>query len=82
MSETEPQLWEALQAPSPVAAMTEIVKSWKSAGVSQAEATERLTLFLERVGSEGSDSQDDLVREVLDLVTGFCSPQASIYEQP
>ena len=82
MSEIEPQLWSALHEPSPVAAMTKIVNAWKSAGVPKAQATERLTLFLERVSGEGNDRQDDLVREVLDLVTGFCSPQASIYEEP
>ena len=72
-------LWNALRSPEPVAALIELVKEWKVAGAAKAEVEHRLTKFLDEVMATGAHGQDDPVRDVLDLVVGFCSPEARLF---
>lgn len=72
-------LWSALRSAAPVEALKGVVLSWKAQGVLAAEAEHRLTAFLHRVLREGQPDEDDPVRDVLDFVTGFCSPHARLF---
>jgi len=72
-------LWSALGSPEPVAALIELVKEWKVAGAAKAEVEHRLTEFLHEVMATGAPDQDDPVRDVLDYVVGYCSPDARLF---
>jgi hypothetical protein len=59
--------------------LLQLVLEWKAGGCTQAEAIERLTSFLERLPPE-AEAEDDAIRDVLDFVTGFCSPHQRIFD--
>jgi hypothetical protein len=56
-----------------------IVEMWKEDGCNQAEAESRLTTFLHEVMAKGTLDEEDPVRDVLDFVVGFCSPNARLF---
>lgn len=72
-------LWSALRSADPVGSLTAVVKAWKAAGCTQAEAERRLTGFLEDVRANGQPDEDDPVMDVLDFVVGHCSPSVKIF---
>jgi hypothetical protein len=74
----DPSLQKALRAAEPVEALCELVLEWKRAGVTQAEATERLQCFLHEVQSDPL-LDDDPIRDVLDFVVGYCSKGARLF---
>ncbi len=78
-AESDDELWTALRSESPVDALTTVVLAWKARGITAAEAEQRLTAFLHVVMSAGVLDEDDPVRDVLDLVTGWCSPHSRLF---
>lgn len=76
---SDDELWAALRSESPVDALTTVVLAWKARGITAAEAEQRLTAFLHVVMSAGVLDEDDPVRDVLDLVTGWCSPHLRLF---
>jgi len=73
------RLWTALNSDDAVAGLAEIVRAWKADGCTKAEAENRLSSLLAEVGVNGTSAQDDAVRDVLDLVVGYCSPHARLF---
>jgi hypothetical protein len=73
-------LWSALRSDEPIPGLIGVVEVWKSTGCTQSEAESRLTSFLHEVMAKGAVDEDDPVRDVLDLVVGFCSPQARLFK--
>jgi hypothetical protein len=76
---SDDDLWAALRANGPVEALTTVVLAWKVRGVTAAEAEQRLTAFLHVVMNVGVLDEDDPVRDVLDFVTGECSPHSRLF---
>lgn len=73
------QVWQALRSEDAVANLVSVVRGWKDEGCTKAEAEQRLTSVLGEVATSGTARQDESIREVLDFVTGFCSPRARIF---
>ena len=69
----------ALGSATPFETLAGVVRAWKADGVTQAEAEKRLMRWLSDADAQLTGAQGDAVRDVLDLVVGFCSPSARIY---
>jgi len=86
MASTEPlrdpdhdRLWIALRSAVPLEALVQLVKEWKAAGASAAEAERRLTDFMAEVRRDGNPDEDDPVLETLDFVVGYCAVETLLF---
>jgi len=75
---TDDAIAAALRSENPANALFNLVLEWKAQGCNQARATERLSQFLAQL-PEGAIVEDGVVRDVLDFVVGFCSPDRRIF---
>jgi hypothetical protein len=73
------QIWKALRSEDAVPKLVSVVHGWKNDGCTRAEAEERLAAVLAEVANSGTEEEDESLREVLDFVTGYCSPHARIF---
>jgi hypothetical protein len=73
------QIWEALRSDDAVPKLVSVVHGWKNDGCTRAEAEQRLASVLAEVATSGTEEEDESLREVLDLVAGFCGPLARIF---
>lgn len=71
-------IWAALRSSRPTAVLRDLVVEWKGAGCTQSEATERLSRFLEQLPLD-AEAEDNAIRDVLDDVTGYCSPNRRLF---
>lgn len=78
-SKTRDELWHALRSGDATASLLVVVRAWKYSGCDLAEAERRSMTLLEEVAKGGTGQQDDAVRDALDFVVGFCSPDARIF---
>lgn len=51
--------------------------NWKNNGITQQQCYEALTLF--PANEQLDEEADDLVRELMDIVSGFCSPHVKVW---
>ncbi len=77
--QSDDEMWVALRATNPVRSLIALVEEWKANGCTKEFAERRLTGFLDEVMAHGDADQDDPVRDVLDLVAGYCSPHAKLF---
>jgi hypothetical protein len=74
---------QALRSPSPAHSLRSVVTSLSQDGLTQASiyaALEELLLEL-RQGEQPSDSQEELVLDVMDALSGWCHPSASLLKE-
>lgn len=78
MTETFETWTDALQAEVPLDALVEHAKHRLAEGTSRDELVAELERFRVVLQRDGRDSDEDLVLDLLDFITGFCSPHQTI----
>ena len=74
------QIEMALLAKEPVTALSEIAREMKASGQSQPEIYAAFNALLQTAQTNGVEEQVDAVRDVLDFITGWCSPAAKLFD--
>jgi hypothetical protein len=68
----------ALEAREPLEGLLVIARRLRDAGLSQQDAEALFTEFLSST-PKLTEREDDVVRDALDFITGFCAPHARIF---
>jgi len=63
-----------LSAPEPLWGLRDVVAELLAAGTDRARVQEQLEAFRIRLREQNREHDEDTVLEVLDFVTGWCSP--------
>ncbi len=73
----------ALSALDPFQALRDLALRMKAAGLTQAQVQVAFSAFLELLVASGRDEQDegDSLRDVLDLIVGWCSPGRCLFPE-
>jgi hypothetical protein len=69
---------EALLTDDPHAAVREVVVAQRQRGATLESLYEALTATMLRLRGEGREAEEDVLLDVMDQVTGWCSPHARI----
>ena len=77
--ESSDELWIALKSAEPARSLIAVVENWKGNGCTKDAAERRLSAFLDEVLAHGEPDEDDPVRDVLDVVVGWCIPGAKLF---
>lgn len=72
------QLLEALHAATPAESLREIVRSLLAQGHGRRSVCEELEKLRGALQGDGREADDDVVLDVMDLLTGWCRPEARI----
>ena len=72
-----------LSAPDPFQALRDLAQRLKAADLTQAQVQAAFSAFLELLVASGRDEQDagDPLRDVLDLLVGWCSPSQCLFPE-
>ena len=74
-------LISAIRSNADLLSIRAILLEYKNRGIQAEEINELLADFLSYVQTSGvSDELEDKILEVLDIVTGFCSPFLKVWE--
>lgn len=57
--------------------LREVLVKYKEIGINQTEMLNSLLFLREKLGEE----KEDIILDLLDFVTGFCTPTLKIYEE-
>ncbi|MBI1949057.1 MAG: hypothetical protein HYS27_25440 [Deltaproteobacteria bacterium] len=68
----------ALSAPEPLAALLGVARDLRDSGASQADVEALFREFLATPHCQG-EREDDLVRDALDFIVGFCAPNMRLF---
>ncbi len=77
---TRTRLTTGLKSATPVDSLRQVVQDMKSAGNSQQEIYDLFVELLAMVRSDGTEQEDDAVRDVLDFIVGWCSPDMRLFD--
>ncbi len=69
----------AVRSERPSENLKELVLSWKQAGLGRSTVEERLTALLLELQGVGTEPEEDIVMDLLDLVVGYCRPEARLF---
>lgn len=75
----DPDIDTALKADNTFKALWELAKSRAEAGAPQAEQVEAFTQAMQDARREECEEVEEALLDVLDSLTGFCSPHSRIY---
>ncbi|KHD05330.1 hypothetical protein PN36_34380 [Candidatus Thiomargarita nelsonii] len=78
MSEKLSVLTEALQKSSPIEKLEQIVKDLLGKGYSKESILAEFERFRATLGTTTDEDYEDVVLEVMDFITGWCSPHKRI----
>jgi hypothetical protein len=74
------QLMQALQTTNPNAALVQVVLDLKAAGKSQAEVYRLFEQFLRDVAVTETETQENVIHDVMDRIVGWCSPASRLFD--
>lgn len=72
------ELHRALDSPAPVASLREVVRKELAAGVPRQEVLDQLEALRYEFRETGTEGQEDAVLDVMDFVSGWCSPHVRL----
>jgi hypothetical protein len=79
---TNEEVRRRLGIPSSVHEVLQLVRLWKQAGFSQRQVYDFLINLMLDLRKEGKETEEDAIADVLDYVSGFCSPSQWIWDTP
>ena len=74
------QLQVALHSSSPVKELVEVVQQMKRAGKNQQEIYRIFEALLQTAMDAGTEQEDEAIRDVMDRLVGWCSPDQKLFE--
>ena len=74
------QLETALRMPDPLTALSQVARNMKDAGTSQPEMYAIFNELLQAMQIDGTEQQDDAIRDVMDFIIGWCSPHQRLFD--
>ena len=74
------QLQAALHSSSPVEELVEVVQQMKRAGKNQQEIYRIFEALLQTAMDAGTEQEDEAIRDVMDRIVGWCSPDQKLFE--
>ena len=77
---TKSRLESALLATDPIDDLSQVVREMKANGLSQQEVYDIFNELLQSRQVRESKQQEDAVRDVMDFITGWCSPEAKLFD--
>ena len=76
----EERLWHALASPEPFNSAYAFVAELRAAGVAQLEVYYLFERVLAQVQED--DPRDDVLRDVMDCIVGWCNPRSYLFDRP
>lgn len=73
---------DALNSPEPIWSLREAVQDLLTRGQMQEVVLAELENFQDMLQEEEREEDEDVVLEVMDFLTGWCSPHMTISERP
>ncbi len=77
---TNSKLKAALLAKDPVEALSQNVREMKANGLSQQEVYDIFNELLQSPRVRENEQQEDAIRDVMDFIAGWCSPEARLFD--
>ena len=74
------RLAEALEVKNSKETLVDIILDLKKKGWSQKKAYELFNEFLKDIIDKGTEEQEDYIRDVMDLIVGWCNPSARLFD--
>jgi hypothetical protein len=74
------QFMQAMQTTNPNAALVQVVLGLKAAGKSQTEVYRLFEQFLRDVAATETETQKDVIRDVMDRIVGWCNPACRLFD--
>jgi len=74
-----PRMLQAVRSNQPFNLLQKIAIELRDRGLRQEEVKTIFTEFLNVLTTHGAENEGDIVRDVLDVIVGWCSPDQRLY---